>query len=244
MEVVGRKICVKDSVIPTSLASAINLRNRRGKKRTNRARLCKTKRPSNKSDRRAPPSTQWGSRGDFGLAERSERHEVVQTRKKGERSNSWKEIYADFYANVTPGTGSQPPATFRELNISSGLCTADSRWRYFWNSTVRLKYLTVYLPLPRFLLTRHTTDRGISFVFRQIIHEVSSIRTTSRSMYRFSVRFILPWAISKNKRAGRLRIHCVWRSKCFSINDGFPSLRCYNQVSSCGNSSFSPVKHK
>lgn len=63
----------------------------------------------------------------------------------------------------------------RWIKHSIGLAAAAPRgrqWWYFWNSTVRLKYLTVYLPLPRFLLTRAHGRFAVSVLsFVKIIHE-------------------------------------------------------------------------
>lgn len=166
--------------------SAINLCNRRtkekkrgGKKkpkkkkkgRTNHARLCKTKRPSNKSDHRAPPSTQWESRGDFGLSLNSQ--EGSANTKEGREVEQWEEIYADFLYDCHTGTDPLPsPSRSQWIKHSIGAGAPGRQWWYFWNSTVRLKYLTVYLPLPRFLLTRAHGRFAVSVLsFVKIIHE-------------------------------------------------------------------------
>lgn len=65
---------------------------------------------------------------------------------------------------------SSPRSQWIKHSIGTG--APGRQWWYFWNSTVRLKYLTVYLPLPRFLLTRAHGRFAVSVLsFVKIIHE-------------------------------------------------------------------------
>lgn len=65
-----------------------------------------------------------------------------------------------------------PPSRSQWIKHSIGAGAPGRQWWYFWNSTVRLKYLTVYLPLPRFLLTRAHGRFAVSVLsFVKIIHE-------------------------------------------------------------------------
>lgn len=67
---------------------------------------------------------------------------------------------------------SPPPSRSQWIKHSIGAGAPGRQWWYFWNSTVRLKYLTVYLPLPRFLLTRAHGRFAVSVLsFVKIIHE-------------------------------------------------------------------------
>lgn len=125
----GNEWAKNNVLVLLSFESAINLCNRRAKREvTIRVSVCvKRNGHRTKASVPAPPSTRRESRADFGLNGTAGKVRVVQTRKKGERSNGRKRF--------TWTSMGLSPSHSRELNIPSvrGGPSAD----IFENSTTR-----------------------------------------------------------------------------------------------------------